>query len=191
MDEDVPQPTDSSRTARPKPNEGPREIVPPQRGSLIDVIFDAGGAPAAVRKAPTGHQDRAQAARDLRLSGHFEPVGLTGPYRLHLSVRQTWLVFDIRDRDDQPLHTHALSLSPFRSLIKDYCMIVDSYEEAMAEGASARVQAIDMGRRGLHNEGAELMMERLRDKIEVDFETARRLFTILCVLYPNRPSNAA
>jgi len=92
-------------------------------------------------------------------------------------------VFDIREEDDRPLSGVVLALGPFRRLIKDYQLLVDSYATAIEEGREARIQAIDMGRRGLHNEGAELMTQRLHGKIDIDFETARRLFTLLCVLH--------
>ena len=137
--------------------------------------------------------DRRQAIADLLAGNHFDPPNLPpGPYALAVSVREGRLVLDIRDVDNRPLPVLALALGPFRRLIKDYHMVVEAHERAVAEsGPESRVQAIDMGRRGLHNEGAELLQQRLKGRIDVDFETARRLFTILCVLYPNRPSNAA
>jgi uncharacterized protein (UPF0262 family) len=92
-------------------------------------------------------------------------------------------VFDIRRMDDTPLTAIVLALGPFRSLIKDYQMLVDSHVLAVQDGREDRIQAIDMGRRGLHNEGAELMILRLRGKVAIDFETARRLFTLICVLH--------
>ena len=92
-------------------------------------------------------------------------------------------MFDLRDMTDQPLIALVLALGPFRGLLKDYQMLVDSHVLAMEEGREARIQAIDMGRRGLHNEGAALMIERLEGKAEIDFATARRLFTLVCVLH--------
>jgi uncharacterized protein (UPF0262 family) len=125
---------------------------------------------------------------DLQAENSFTPlrVGVpmeTGPYALRLSIQEGRLVFDIRRADDSKLHLIALALGPFRGLIKDYEMLVESHMTAVAEGREARIQAIDMGRRGLHNEGAALMTERLAGKIEMDFETARRLFTLVCVLH--------
>ena len=94
---------------------------------------------------------------------------------LSLTVRDGRLGFDIRDAGDQPLRALVLALGPFRRLIKDYHLVVESHEKAVAEGANeTRIQAIDMGRRGLHNEGATLLIERLSGRIELDFETARR-----------------
>ena len=141
------------------------------------------------RLSPILEADRAQAVADLQAENSFAPVGVeAGPYALTLSIQEGRLVFDIRrfvDRPETsaPLRTLALSLGPFRGLIKDYQMLVDSHIKAVEEGREARIQAIDMGRRGLHNEGAELMIARLAGKVEIDFETARRLFTLVCVLH--------
>lgn len=128
-------------------------------------------------------RERAQAIADLRVSASFAPVGLTGPFILHLSIAHGRLVLDVRDAVDRELHVFALALSPFRRLIKDYQLLVDSYEHAIQDGRTQAIQAIDMGRRGLHDEGAQIMIDRLHGKIDIDFETARRLFTLLCVLH--------
>lgn len=128
--------------------------------------------------------DRATAVRDLLHDNRFEPIGQpAGPYLLHLSIQEGRLVFDIRDQVDTPLHVLALALGPFRKLIKDYQMLCDSHAEAVMEGREARIQAIDMGRRGLHNEGATLLTQRLDGRVTLDFDTARRLFTLICVLH--------
>ncbi|MBR0656024.1 UPF0262 family protein [Plastoroseomonas arctica] len=129
--------------------------------------------------------DRRQAVADLLTGNRFAPTELgPGPWSLALAVRDGRLVFDIRDAEDQPLRAIILALGPFRRLIKDYHLVVESHERAVVENhGEARVQAIDMGRRGLHNEGAELLMERLRERVVVDFETARRLFTLVCALH--------
>ncbi len=129
--------------------------------------------------------DRAQAVDDLLHENRFAPqrAETPGPYVLRLSITEGRLAFDIRDADEAPLHLVALALGPFRRLIKDYQMLVDSHAMAVQEGREARIQAIDMGRRGLHNEGAQLLVERLAGKIAIDFPTARRLFTLVCVLH--------
>ena len=129
--------------------------------------------------------DRRQAVTDLLGENRFDPVGVPGgPFALYLCVRDGRLVFDIRDALDTPVRAVALALGPFRRLIKDYHMIVASHEQVVAEGGhEARIQAIDMGRRGLHNEGAELLTARLEGRIGLDFETARRLFTLVCALH--------
>ncbi|MBU6498926.1 MAG: UPF0262 family protein [Rhodospirillales bacterium] len=141
---------------------------------------------ALTRLSPMLEADRAQAVADLLVENSFAPTGQEaepGPYGLHLSIQEGRLVFDIRRPDDSALRTLVLSLGPFRGLIKDYQMLVDSHLMALEEGREARIQAIDMGRRGLHNEGAALMRSRLAGKVEIDFETARRLFTLVCVLH--------
>jgi uncharacterized protein (UPF0262 family) len=135
--------------------------------------------------------DRAQAVADLAAENRFVPLtarraagsGVQGPFVLHLSIQEGRLVFDIRRADDSELTIVGLALGPFRALMKDYRLLVDSHVKAVQEGREARVQAIDMGRRGLHNEGAALLMQRLAGKIEIDLATARRLFTLLCVLH--------
>jgi uncharacterized protein (UPF0262 family) len=127
--------------------------------------------------------DQEQAVRDLAVANRFEPVGLTGPFVLHLSIVEGRFVFDVRDAADTPLLALGLALGPFRRLIKDYQLLVESYAHAIQEGREASIQAIDMGRRGLHNEGATLMVQRLAGRVEIDFETARRLFTLVCVLH--------
>jgi uncharacterized protein (UPF0262 family) len=152
---------------------------------LVHVSLDG---EALTRLSPLLEADRAQAVADLqaenRFAPHSHPVARdAGPYALHLSIHEGRLVFDIRRADDTPLVAIVLALGPFRSLIKDYQMLVDSHAKAVEEGREARIQAIDMGRRGLHNEGAQLMIARLDGKVEIDFATARRLFTLLCVLH--------
>ena len=140
--------------------------------------------------SPFIEADREQAVADLAASNHFAPligtdktgVGTTGPYALHLSIQEGRLIFDIRDVAGDPLVAVGLALGPFRRLMKDYELLVDSHIKAVEEGREARIQAIDMGRRGLHNEGAKLMSDRLAGKIDIDFDTARRLFTLVCVL---------
>ncbi|HEX2939622.1 MAG TPA: UPF0262 family protein [Rhodopila sp.] len=141
--------------------------------------------------SPFIEADREQAVADLAAANHFQPlIGThqTGPYALHLSIQEGRLLFDIRDAAGVPLTIIGLALGPFRRLVKDYQMLVDSHILAVQEGREARIQAIDMGRRGLHNEGAELMTQRLAGKIDIDFDTARRLFTLVCVLHQRVPA---
>ncbi len=141
---------------------------------------------ALTRLSPILEADRARAVADLEAENRFALLGAraeAGPYLLHLSIQQGRLVFDVRRLDDVPVSAVLLSLGPFRGLIKDYKLLVDSHMKAVEEGREARIQAIDMGRRGLHNEGAALMMERLDGKIAIDLPTGRRLFTLLCVLH--------
>ncbi len=127
------------------------------------------------------------ALRDLKESSHFQPTGDTnGPYSLELYIEDNKLVFHMSNKDKQDLPYLVLSLKPYRRLIKDYFIIVNSYDEAVREGKPSKIEAIDMGRRGLHNEGAELLQERLKEKITLDFNTARRLFTLICVLHTGK-----
>ncbi len=148
------------------------------------LAFIALDGEALTRLSPILEADRAQAVADLQAEAHFAPSGAPpGPYILRLSIYQGRLVFDIRQLDDSPLTAIGLALGPFRSMIKDYQMLVDSHIMAVQGGREDRIQAIDMGRRGLHNEGAELMLQRLRGKVSIDFATARRLFTLICVLH--------
>lgn len=150
------------------------------RPALRRVVLDG---EALTRLSPLLEADRAQAVADLEAENHFQPRGVAQPFVLRLSIQEGRLVFDVRDEADQPLTAIALALGPFRGLVKDYQMLVDSYGLAVEEGREARIQAIDMGRRGLHNEGADLLMERLDGKATMDHETARRLFTLVCVLH--------
>ena len=136
------------------------------------------------RLSPLLEADRDQAVADLERDNSFALPGKEpGPYALHLSIQEGRLVFDIRRPDDTALAGIVLALGPFRRLIKDYQLLVDSYAKAAEEGRAERIQAIDMGRRGLHNEGAELLLARLEGKAVLDFDTARRLFTLVCLLH--------
>lgn len=128
--------------------------------------------------------ERAVAIYDLLEANRFAPVGHAGgPYALHISIAESRLVFDIRLSDGSPVIAHGLSLTPFRRIVKDYFLICDSYFNAIRTSTPTQIEAIDMGRRGLHNEGSELLIERLKEKVELDFDTARRLFTLVCVLH--------
>jgi uncharacterized protein (UPF0262 family) len=155
-------------------------------GCLSRVVLD-GEIPSTL--PPTLEADRAQAVTDLAAENQFVPLTLKpgvpahGPFVLHLAVRDGRLVFDIRRGNDTRLAVVGLALGPFRRLVKDYHLLVDSHIKAIEEGRAERIQAIDMGRRGMHNEGAVLMRERLAGKIAIDFATARRLFTLVCVLH--------
>ena len=152
--------------------------------SRLDRVILDGDSPNNL--SPFIEADREQAVADLAAANHFAPLigtGQPGPYALHLSIQEGRLIFDIRDVPGEPLIVVGLALGPFRRLVKDYQLLVDSYVKAVEEGREQRIQAIDMGRRGLHNEGAELMTQRLAGKIDIDFDTARRLFTLVCVLH--------
>jgi uncharacterized protein (UPF0262 family) len=155
-------------------------------GRLSRVVLD-GEIPSTL--PPALEADRAQAVADLAAENHFVPLTvksaapLPGPFVLHLAVQDGRLLFDIRRGNGTKLAVIGLALGPFRRLMKDYQLLVDSHIKAVEEGRAERIQAIDMGRRSLHNEGATLMRERLSGKIAIDFATARRLFTLVCLLH--------
>jgi len=152
---------------------------PTQR--LVKVTLDEG---SIGRSSADIEHERAVAIYDLLEDNSFAPLDHDGgPYALHLSITENRLVFDIRLEDGTRVMAHLLSLTPLRRIVKDYFMICDSYYKAIRTATPSQIEAIDMGRRGLHNEGSELLMERLKEKISVDFDTARRLFTLICVLH--------
>ena len=137
-----------------------------------------------LRRNPDVEHERSVAIFDLLEENRFGPVGHEGgPYHLRLGIADNNLVFDIRDVADQPVDRVTLSLASFRGIVKDYFMVCESYYAAIRQATPSQIEAIDMGRRGLHNEGSELLRERLSDKVEIDFDTARRLFTLICVLH--------
>jgi uncharacterized protein (UPF0262 family) len=135
------------------------------------------------RGTPDQEHERAIAIYDLVEENRFAiPGHAGGPYALRIALISGRLSFDIRGEDDAPVIQHLLSLSPFRRVIKDYFMICESYYEAIRTASPERIEAIDMGRRGVHDEGAGLVIERLSGKIEIDHKTARRLFTLIAAL---------
>ena len=147
---------------------------------LSDVVLDE----TIGRATPDVEHERAVAIFDLIEENSFEPVGHDkGPYKLKLSLIDSKLVFSITTQSDEPVATHILSLTPFRRIVKDYFMICESYYEAIRSSTPSQIEAIDMGRRGIHNEGSQTLMDRLEGKIKMDFDTARRLFTLVCVLH--------
>jgi uncharacterized protein (UPF0262 family) len=140
---------------------------------------------SVVRRSPEVEHERAVAIFDLLEDNVFKPAECLndGPYQLHLSMEDNRMLFDIRSTDNRDLAKVLLPLTPFRTIVRDYFMICDSYYKAIKKASPSQIEAIDMGRRGLHNEGSELLRERLAGKIEVDHNTARRLFTLICVLH--------
>lgn len=152
---------------------------------LIDVVLDE--ATIGRANADVEHE-RAVAIFDLIEENAFRPVGhdptsTNGEYRLNLGLLEQRLVFSVSDRDSNPVATHILSLTPFRKIVKEYYQICESYYEAIRSATPSQIEAIDMARRGLHNEGSETLKDRLNGKIDIDFDTARRLFTLICVLH--------
>ncbi len=139
-----------------------------------------------VPATPEIEQERKVAIFDLLEENNFalpREDAPHGPYKLHLAIRERRLVFEVRTEDDAPAGEFHLSLSPFRQIIKDYFQICESYFDAVKRLPPAQIEAIDMGRRGIHNEGSRILLERLEGKVNTDMETARRLFTLICVLH--------
>src|ERR1043166_4899999 len=154
---------------------------PPEGKRLVAVTLDEA---SIGRSSADVEHERAVAIYDLIEQNMFAPVAHDGgPYALQIGLAENRLVFDVRLADGTPVIAHMLSLTPFRRIVKDYFLICDSYYKAIRTATPSQIEAIDMGRRGLHNEGSELLRERLKEKIEVDFDTARRLFTLICVLH--------
>ncbi|PLP59182.1 hypothetical protein CYK37_11960 [Mesorhizobium loti] len=153
----------------------------PNNARLIDVELDE----TIGRSTPDVEHERAVAIFDLIEENSFSPVNDdgSGPYKLRLSLAESRLVFAISREDGADVVTHILSLTPFRRIVKDYYLICESYYDAIRSSTPSHIEAIDMGRRGLHNEGSQTLMDRLAGKIEIDFDTARRLFTLVCVLH--------
>jgi uncharacterized protein (UPF0262 family) len=150
------------------------------RNRLVSIVLDKG---SIERGTPDQEHERATAIYDLIEENSFAlPDGREGPFTLSIGMISQRLVFDIRTEDGQPVITHGLSLSPFRRVIKDYFMICESYYAAIRTASAEQIEAIDMGRRGVHNEAAEIVIERLKGKVDIDFATARRLFTLLMAL---------
>lgn len=148
---------------------------------LIDVVLDeASIAPAS----PNAEHERRIALFDLKETNSFCVVGADrGPYVLVLSMQEGRLALDVTDQQGERIVLHHLAMSTLRKLIKDYALICESYHNAIRHASPSQIEAIDMGRRGLHNEVAEVLQDALADRFEVDLETARRLFTLVCALH--------
>ena len=162
---------------------GPRQDASPSRRRLVAISLDE---TSIRRSTPDVEHERAVAIYDLLEENCFAPEGHDGgPYALSLAIVENKLVFDIREPDSGGAQavSHILSLTPFRKVIRDYFLICESYYQAIKTASPSRIEAIDMGRRGVHDEGSRILIERLKGKISVDFDTARRLFTLICVLH--------
>lgn len=153
---------------------------------ICHIEIDTDGMPAPT---PEIEQERKVAIFDLLEENRFALPAREGreapegPYRLTLAIREKRLVFDIGTEDGRPAAEFHLSLSPFRQVVKDYWQICESYYDAVKRLPPSQIEAIDMARRGIHNEGARILQERLEAKADVDTDTARRLFTLICVLH--------
>jgi uncharacterized protein (UPF0262 family) len=158
-----------------------QELVSDQ-SHLVEVTLDEG---SIGRNSTDVEHEREVAIFDLLERNTFALEGQEngGPYTLHLSLADNRLVFTVGDTNRNPIVHVMLSLSPFRRLVKDYFLMCESYYQAIKTAPPSRIEAIDMGRRGLHDEGSQLLIERLKGKIQIDKATARRLFTLICALH--------
>ena len=147
---------------------------------LVDVELDL---ESIAHRGPDVEHERRIAIFDLLEENHFHPAGSEGgPYRLRLGLQENRLVFQITHETDASQYTHVLSLTPLKRVIRDYFVVCDTYYQAIRSASPMQIEAIDMGRRGLHDEGSQVLRERLSGKINVDHDTARRLFTLICAL---------
>lgn len=153
----------------------------PDRQRICEITLDE---QSVVRRSPQVEHEHRVAVFDLLEENYFSPIGdFYGPYKVALRIEEDRIILEIRDEEDIRLTDIGISTKSLRRVIKDYFMICESYFEAIKTKAPSQIEAIDMGRRGLHNEGAEILRERLADKVEIDPDTARRLFTLICVLH--------
>ena len=153
---------------------------------IVHIALDDSNLPTPT---PEIEQERKVAMFDLMENNSFAMPARedkdvpAGPYRLALSIRERRLVFDVQTQDEKPAGEFHLSLGPFRQVVKDYFQICESYFDAVKTLPPSQIETIDMARRGIHNEGARVLQERLENKADVDTDTARRLFTLICVLH--------
>jgi len=157
----------------------------PSQQRIISIELDEG---SIIWRNPDVEQERRVAIFDILEDNRFvpqrgHPDGYAGPYRLRLRVEEGRLIFEISREDHSPLEAIILGLGRFRRPIRDYFAICDSYYQAIKTSTAQQIETVDMARRGLHNEAAEMLMDRLDGKIAVDFDTVRRLFTLICVLH--------
>jgi len=176
-----PQRSDQNRDERACAEPVAGGEAPATGNRLYEVTLDDASLP---QLNPAIAHEREVAIFDLLEENVFSLPGQTaGPYRLHLSIEHQRLVMRIGNAEEAQLMTHMLSLTPFKRIIKDYFLVCESYFEAIKTAPPSRIQAIDMGRRGLHDDGSHILLERLKGKVGMDFDTARRLFTLISVLH--------
>jgi uncharacterized protein (UPF0262 family) len=156
---------------------------PPSPSRIIEVILDED---SIGRSSPEVDQERQVAIFDLLEGNFFELFqGPQGPYRLNIAMVEQRIAFAVTcvEKETEPCATFLLSMSPFRSVVKDYFLVCESYFDAIKSAPPSRIEALDMGRRALHDEGSKLLVERFEGKIRMDNPTSRRLFTLLCALH--------
>jgi uncharacterized protein (UPF0262 family) len=147
---------------------------------IIDIELDER---TIIRRSDDIERERQVAIFDLLEANSFQPVEHEGPFRIRLRIEENRLAIELKDEEGRPLDTVRLGLARFKRPVRDYFAICDSYFKAVRSDSPKGLETIDMARRGLHNEAAELLQECLKAKIEMDFDTARRLFTLICVLH--------
>jgi uncharacterized protein (UPF0262 family) len=150
-----------------------------QARRLVKIELDEADAP---RRSAEAEQERAIAIYDIIEDNHFDLPDHQGPFHLYLRLEGRHINFDVRDADEKNLTQFFMALGPMRRVMRDYFSVCDTYYDAIRTKSPSQIQAIDMGRRALHNEGSEILQTRLDGKVETDFNTARRLFTLICVL---------
>lgn len=151
------------------------------RDRLVHVVLDE---KTLVRRRPEVEHERAVAIYDLIEENRFKPLGgWEGPFTLHLAMEDSRLLLDVRSEDGEGLVCVSINVRSVYGLVRDYFIVCDTYFTSIKTAPASRIEAADMARRSLHNEGARLLLELLDGKIETDFDTARRLFTLLCVLH--------
>jgi uncharacterized protein (UPF0262 family) len=150
-----------------------------QHNRLVKIELDEAVTP---RRSAEAEHERAIAIYDLLEENQFDLVGQTGPFHLYLRAEGRHIRFDVCNESDVSLGQFFMAMGPLRRVMRDYFQVCDTYFDAIRTKSPSQIQAIDMGRRALHNEGSELLQARLNGKVETDFDTARRLFTLICVL---------
>lgn len=153
--------------------------APADSDRLIKIELDEIETP---RRSAEAEHERAIAIYDILEQNQFTFTGAAGPYHLYLRAEGRHIRFDVRDHLDAELGQFFMAMGPLRKVMRDYFIVCDSYYDAIRTKSPSQIQAIDMGRRALHNEGSEILQARLNGKVETDFDTARRLFTLICVL---------
>jgi uncharacterized protein (UPF0262 family) len=147
---------------------------------IIDIELDER---TIIRRSDDIERERQVAIFDLLEENRFQPLGLEGPFRIRLRIEEGRLVIEVKDEAGEPLTAIRLALTRFKRPVRDYFAICESYFRAARSDSPQGIETIDMARRGIHNEAAELLQDCLKDKIDMDFDTARRLFTLICVLH--------
>lgn len=154
---------------------------PPSRNRICDITIDER---SVARGNSSIEHEREVAIFDILDGNSFTVEGHdSGPYKLEVSVADDRLVLKIANEASEPVTTHQIPMTPLKRLLKDYFFVLDSYYQAIRAGQPSRIEAIDAGRRGLHDEGSKLLQDRLDGKVTLDFDTARRLFTLICALH--------